>query len=171
MERAVARRSGSLQASVQRWLHYYEQESIAAIGIGAVVLRRRKGENRCRGFDLERPATGHAGAQLVRLFNAMDAPAVDDDSFLEGRYRLVDGHNLEQSLRFENGRYGVQGVRVTLGDGVGLTATVDPATLPLLFALDPSKPLRSTLTEADVCGDAAVPALRGLFERGFLERL
>lgn len=159
------------EASVQRWLHYYEQEGIAAIGIGAVVLRRREGENRCRGFDLERPATGHAGPQLVRLFNAMDAPAVDDDSFLEGRYRLVDGHNLDQSLRFENGRYGVQGVRVTLDDGVGLTATVDAAILSLLFALDPSRKLRSALSEAEISANAAVPAMRVLFERGFLELL
>ena len=151
------------EASVQRWLHYYEQEGNAAIGIGAVVLRRREGENRCRGFDLERPATGHAGPQLVRLFNAMDAPAVDDDSFLEGRYRLVDGHNLDQSLRFENGRYGVQGVRVTLDDGVGLTATVDAAILSLLFALDPSRKLRSALSEAEISANAAVPAMRVLF--------
>ena len=96
---------------------------------------------------------------------------LDDDAFLEGRYRLVDGHNLDQKLRFEQGRYGVQRVRVALDDGVGLTADVDAATLPLLFALDPSKTLRQALSDANDDEDDAGPATRALFERGFLERL
>jgi hypothetical protein len=76
-----------------------------------------------------------------------------------------------QSLRFENGRYSLGGVRVTLDDGIGLAATVDATTLPLLFALDPAQQLRNALAEADVSGTAAVSAMRGLFEQGFLERL
>ena len=158
-------------SGVERWLDYYEREGIAAIGIGAVVLRRREGNNRCRGFNLERPATGHAGGHLLRLFAALDAPIVSDDAFLDGRYRLADGHSLDQSLRFENGRYSLDGVRVTLDDGIGLTATVDATTLPLLFALDPAQQLRNALAEADVSETTAVSAMRGLFEQGFLERL
>ena len=70
----------------------------------------------------------------------------------------------------EHGGYSLAGVRMTLDDGVALTATVDASMLPLLFALDPAEPLRNALAEVDVSEAAAVSAVRGLLERGFVER-
>ena len=48
-------------AAVDRWLAYYEREGVTAIGIGAVVLRKRDGVNRGAGLDLQGPSSGNAG--------------------------------------------------------------------------------------------------------------
>lgn len=158
-------------AAVERWLGYYEREGIAAIGIGAVVLRRREGDNRRRGFDLHRPAAGAAGGHLLRLFAALAAPVESDDALLEGRFRLVEGHSLDQSLRFESGDYRLDPVRMTLDDTVGLVADIDASVLPLLFALDPAEPLRSAVAETGVSVRAALSLAGQLLELGFLERV
>jgi methylase of polypeptide subunit release factors len=155
---------------VERWLAYYEREEIASIGIGAVVLRRRQGESRRRGFDLQQPATGDAGPHLLRLFAALEAPLLDDDALLASRYHLVEGHRLEQSLGFDEGGYRLTAVRMTLDHGIGLTATIDSAVVPVLLALDPTRPLREVLSEVDVDAAVAILAIRDLLERGFVER-
>ena len=140
-----------------------------AIGIGAVVLRRRDGDNLRRGFDLASPATGRAGSHLLRLFAALDVPLEDDASLLDGRYRLVPGHRLDQSLRYERDGYTVAGVRITLDDGIGLVARIEPTLLPLLFTLDPQRTLRHAVAEADVDPEQAAKAIRRLHEAGFVE--
>ena len=156
-------------AAVERWLDYYERERIAAIGIGAVVLRRREGENWRRGFDLPRPSTGRAGAHLLRLFAAGDAP-LDDDDLLGGRFRLVEGHRLDQSLRYAGDEYELGSVRMSLDDGVGLVADVDAAALPVLFALEPARALGEAIAAAKVDRAETIPTVRRLYELGFLDR-
>jgi methylase of polypeptide subunit release factors len=157
-------------AAVERWLDYYERGGIAALGIGAVVLRRREGENWRRGHDLSRPATGRAGAHLLRLFAAVDAPLGDAADLLGRRFRLVEGHRLDQSLRYARDTYELGTVRMSLDDGVGLVADVDASALPVLFALDPARSLGETIAEAKVDRDEAIPTVRRLYELGFLER-
>ncbi len=157
-------------SSVERWLEYYEREGISGIGIGAVILRRRDGEQRIRGFDLDQPSTGSAGQHLLRLFDALDVADLDDEALLERRYVLADGHRIEQVLRFDEGNYSLAGVRMTLDDGVGLAATLDASVLPLLFALDPAEPLRRAVAQSGVTEAAATAAFRTLLERGLVER-
>jgi methylase of polypeptide subunit release factors len=156
--------------AIERWLDYYEREGIAAIGIGAVVLRRRDGNNIRRAFDLSAPASERAGGHLWRLFAALDALPADDGSLLRGRYRLVDGHRLDQSLRYEQGDYTAAGVQMSVGDSVGLVAPIAATVLPLLFALDPERPLHDAVADTGTDPAEAARTIRQLHKLGFVER-
>jgi hypothetical protein len=69
--------------AVGRWLDYYEREGVTAIGIGAVVMRGRTEPGWVKGFQASQPATGSAGAHLLRLFEATDRLArLKDDAEL-----------------------------------------------------------------------------------------
>ena len=60
---------------------------------------------------------------------------------------------------------------IVLADGVGIVGTIDPAALPALFALDPSRTLAEVTKEAELEPALVVPSFRRLFELGFVERL
>jgi methylase of polypeptide subunit release factors len=148
-------------AAIERWLHSYERAGIAGIGIGAVVLRKRAGDNWHRGYDLEQPAAGAAGEHLLRLFAAADAPLGDDNEVLATHFALIPGHRLEQRLVYRD-EYELSDVTMLLNEGAGLVARIDAAALPALFALTPDEPLRDAVE--------ALPTVRRLYELGFLTR-
>jgi methylase of polypeptide subunit release factors len=152
-------------ATMERWLDSYERAGIAGIGFGAVLLRRRAGENWHRGYDLQQPATGAAGDHLLRLFAAVDAPLGDDDEVLAAHFALIPGHRLEQRLVYRDD-YELTDVNMLLDEGVGLVARVDASALPTLFALDPERPLRAALDD----GAEVLPTIRRLYELGFLTK-
>ncbi len=157
--------------TVGRWLDYYEREGVAAIGIGAVVLRGRHGPGWVKGFEAPRPATGSAGAHLVRLFEATGrlAQLREDAELLDVRVALVPGHRLEQALAFA-GEYEVASVSMSLADGVGLGAEIEPQVVPLLFALAAgSSTAREAAAAAEIDPAAALPTVRRLLERGLLD--
>jgi hypothetical protein len=156
--------------AVGRWLDYYEHEGIAAIGIGAVVLRGRAELGLVKGFEAPQPATGSAGAHIVRLFQATDrlARLQDDAELLDAHLELVRGHRLDQSLAFGD-EYEITGVTMALADGVGLSAEIEPEALPLLFELASSPTAREAAAAAEIDRATALPTLKRLFEHGLLE--
>ncbi len=154
-------------AAVGRWLDYYEEQGIVAIGIGAVVLRGGDRPGWVRGFTAPRPATGAAGDHLLRLFAAGDALDRSSD-LLDERLALVRGHRLEQTLVYGD-EYGVADVTMSLAEGVGLVGQLDPEAVALLFALRPDRSVREAAAEADVPEAAAQATVRQLFERGLLD--
>jgi methylase of polypeptide subunit release factors len=156
--------------AVGRWLDYYEREGIIGIGIGAVVLRGREGPGWVRGFAAPGPATGAAGAHIQRLFAAADRLGrLDrDDDLLDDRYALVGGHRLDQTLVFGT-EYDVAGVTMTLAEGIGLVAEIEPAAVPLLFELTPARTVGAAAAAADLDPSEVVPTIRRLVELGMLE--
>ncbi len=162
--------AAAFEASVERWLDYYKEQGIGAIGIGAVVLRRRAGANWIRGFDLTRPTSGAAGDHILRLFAAQDRLLAleSEEELLAERFRPVDGHRLEQTLVYR-GEYEIADVAMTLENSVGIVGEVHPAAVPLLFVLADDRPLGAALAEAGLEPDDALPTIRHLYERGFLE--
>lgn len=152
-------------AAVGRWLDYYEREEIVAIGIGAVVLRGRENPGRIRGLTAPRPATGSASDHILRLFAASDR---DGDDLLDERVGLVRGHRLDQTLVYGD-EYSVAGVTMSLAEGVGLVAEIDPEVLPLLFELSPSQTVRSAAVAAEIEAVDVGPTLHRLHENGLLE--
>ncbi len=160
----------AFNAAIERWLESYERAGINGIGIGAVVLRRRAGENWHHGFDLDQPAAGAAGEHLLRLFAATDEPLGDDDEVLAARFALIPGHRLEQRIVYRD-EYELSDVNMLLNEGVGLVARVDAAALPVLFAFDPERPLGDVVAEAGAAPGEVLPTVRRLHELGFLTRL
>ena len=157
-------------AAVNRWLDYYERNGVAAIGIGAVILRGRAEPGWTRGFSAPRPAAGSASDHIVRLFAAADllTELEHRDALLDQRFSLVPGHRLEQTLRYGD-EYAVTDVTMALDEGVGLTAEIDPEAVPLLFTLTPGRPARAAAEEAGTPEPVAVKLVEHLLERGLLE--
>lgn len=156
--------------AVGRWLDYYEREGVAAIGIGAVILRGRENAGWVRGFTAPRPATGSASDHILRLFSATDwlARLRSDEELLDARVGLVRGHRLDQSLVYGD-EYRVADVTISLAEGVGLVAQIEPEVLPLLFELTPTQTVRHAAAAADLEPSAVVPTVRRLLEHGLLE--
>jgi len=156
---------GAYAAAVGRWLDYYERDGIVGIGIGAVILRGREGPGRVRGFTAPRPAAGSASNHILRLFAASDH---DGDDLLDDRVALVSGHRLDQTLVYGE-EYSVADVTMSLAEGVGLVADIDPEVLPLLFELTPAQTVRAAAAAADLEAADVVPTIRRLLEYGLLE--
>ena len=158
-------------AAVSRWLDYYDRESVSGIGIGAVVLRGRDRPGWVRGLDAPRPATGAAGEHVVRLFEATDrlAGLSRDDELLDDVLTLVRGHRLDQSLTYD-GEYEIADVTMSLAEGVGLAAAIEPEVLPLLFELARGRTPRDAAAAAGISAAEAAPTIHRWLELGLLEQ-
>ena len=136
--------------AVERWLDFYDRQGITAIGLGAIVLRRRQGHNWTRGIDVPLAPQGSASDHLLRLFAAQDhAPELSDDHrVLAQSFSLVDGHRLEQTLTHRGGDYQAPSAHLVLDQGIALRPPVDPHALQLLFRLEPQRPLGEIIEQA-----------------------
>ena len=163
-------------AALDRWLAYLERLGAEGIAVGAVVLRRRSGRNWVRADELPgdlRPASDH----ILRVFAAQDFLAGDPP--LHGE-RLVraERSRLEQRAVFRAGRWEAEELSLTLDEGLGFRATLDPGAAAMLSELDGERTLASVAAElAAVEGVPAAeieaqlePVARGMLAAGFLER-
>jgi methylase of polypeptide subunit release factors len=169
-------------ALIDGWMSYYRDLGIRGIAYGSLVLRRRAGANWFRMDPLPpgrlRPASDH----ILRIFAAHDllADAVDNEVLLRERLRVTPKAAVEQRVRFPDGAPRVEEMTLTLDEGVGFQAGVDPQVLLLLTQLDGKRTLREALAEAakrdgvldvDRYTRAGLPVARRMFELGFLERV
>lgn len=92
--------------------------------------------------------------------------------------RLVDGHRLDQSLRFHGGKYVVDDVRLQVEHGVGVACTLAPQAILVILAIDGQRTLRQLIedeseglnaNDAEVFVDVAITAVRQLVALGMLE--
>ena len=157
-------------AAVGRWLDYYEREGVAGIGIGAVILRGRSGPGWTHGYTAPHRAVGSAGEHILRLFAAADRldGLADEAELLDERFELVQGHRLDQTLVYRD-EYQVTEVTMSLAEGVGLVGRLEPADLPLLFAMTPDQTVRELAADSEVDEPDALAAVRRLYEHGLLE--
>lgn len=167
-------------AVLDRWLADYRELGFERISTGAIALRRRAGANWIRADELSADRIGPAGDHVEAIFAAQDYLAGGPD-LLDAVFRVVEGHALEQTLHLENGHYEIEQVMLRLTRGLRFQAGVDVFTAQLLARLDGRRTLRDALAEtaAELAPDgvgtdefalAALPAVRGLLELGFLAR-
>jgi methylase of polypeptide subunit release factors len=167
---------------IDKWMAYYRELDIRGIAYGSLVLRRRRGANWFRTDPLPpgrlRPASDH----ILRIFAAQDllAGAPNEDALLDERIRVAPKTIVEQRVRFADGTPRIEEMSLTLDEGVGFQAGLDPKVLVLLTQLDGTRTLRQALVEAakrDGASDtdryvrAGLPVARRMFELGFLERV
>jgi methylase of polypeptide subunit release factors len=170
----VGRDPDAYAAAVDRWLEYFARLGIEAIAVGAVILRRRSGPNWVRADELHgdrlRPASGH----ILRVFAAQDFLATGS-SLLDERLVPAPHARLEQKLEFLDGWQAA--ASITLADGLGVRATLDPGATAMIAALD-GRPFGDVVRElARTEGDSEeatartlVPIAREMLAAGFLER-
>jgi methylase of polypeptide subunit release factors len=166
---------------IDTWLAYYRELGIRGIAYGSLILRLRRGANWFRIDPLPPGRLQPASDHILRVFAAHDllAGAANGERLLEERIRVVPKATVEQRVRFREGEPQVEGMMLTLDEGVGFQAGMDPNVLHLLTQLDGRRTLRQALTEGarrDGVNDvesyarAGLPAARRMFELGFLER-
>jgi methylase of polypeptide subunit release factors len=158
--------------ALDRWAAYFERAGIEAISWGALVLRKRRGQNWVFAYEPPSQRMGAAGLHVLRMFEAHDyLDAVLPEQMLGHRLRLVDTAEVVRT-----GPVGSPAERLLLRltDGLRPEVGLDPSGLRMLEALDG----RTTLAEAiaESCGDgndelaaAAVRVARRLVALGYLD--
>jgi methylase of polypeptide subunit release factors len=167
-------------AAVERWSEYYERLGIEAIAWGAVILRRREGENWIWAHSPATERISPGGEQVLRLFQAQDflAAVESEQDFLNQSFSLAEDHRLEQTARLGSGSREVERTVLKLDGGLGFRVAVDAASLEVLARLDGERSLDSVFAEvareapgaptAEEFAAAAVPALTRLIELGLV---
>ena len=150
--------------AVTRWTTHHKRLGVEKVGWGAIVLRRRTdGPNWIRAFHVGGGPKGAGGDQLERVFAGCDflegrSAAAQFGALLSTSWSLVDGHRLDQALRYEQGAY-VSGPAVLRQGGLNLSAQVDHRVVPLLAACNGQRPLGELI--------AGTPPPEGLDQSGF----
>ena len=165
--------------TLDRWLDYYRRLGITALCAGAVVVRRRSGQdNWVRTLSLPLRPEEPAGDQVLRLFEGQDVLAAlpSEDALRDATIRLVDRHEVRQILNHQGGGYHSHRCTVATTSGLRLAIEVEPDVLQVILRLDGSR------TVADVVDDVAqqmgfdragllgrtLPAIRELLRHGFV---
>ena len=170
-----ARDAAEYAERVSRWADYYRAEGIEALGYGAIVLRRRTGDNWVRTLKLPPRRVRPAEAHLRRLFAAQDLLAAAPP-LLEQRFAFVADARLEQLLRPEGQAWMGSEAAVVIDEGLGFRAGLDANTTRMVTALGSERPLGELLdevaaelgVEAGVMRQAGSELVRRLLELGFL---
>jgi len=172
----------AFEDALGRWLAYLEGLGIGAIAYGAVILRRRSiGGNWTRGEHVPLDRVEQASDHVLRVFGSHDRleGLEDERSLLDAHLALVEASHLEQTLVCRDGGLQLRDTLLLLDEGLGSRIGLDLHTARLLPLLNGHRSLREALAEraaemglgeedAARFADAGLPALRRLFELGFL---
>jgi methylase of polypeptide subunit release factors len=161
--------------ALDRWVGHLEALGVAAVGMGAVVLRRRAGASHfVHAEELPDRPQRQSSDHLLGMLAAQDALAAAGDGKLPGglRCRAHPRHRVEQRLAPDRDGYRLEEARLRLEDGLGFDGLVDRDALELLRLCDG----RRTLGDAvgAVCRDgrvergAVVAVARQFLAMGFL---
>jgi methylase of polypeptide subunit release factors len=167
---------------IDSWMAYYRELGIRGIAYGSLILRRRRGANWFRTDPLPANRLKAASDHILRVFAAHDllAGSAEGERLLDERIRVVPNATVEQRARFKEGAAHMEEMTLTLDEGVGFQAGMEPQVLYLLTQLDGSRTLRGAFAEgakhegvADIerYARAGLPVARRMFELGFLERV
>lgn len=135
--------------TLDRWLAYFNRERIEAIASGAVILRRRSGDNWTHTLELTAEARGAAGAQVVAVFAARDylCTLTVDEDVLDARFAVDAPHRLEQALVSSGDGYVIESASLVLEEGLANRVSVDPDLIPVFLRLDGRQTLREIVEE------------------------
>jgi hypothetical protein len=127
-------------AGLDRWAQYFDELGLQAIGLGAVVLRRRPEGTTgwVRADHLRDSVTSPAGSHVERLFEAESALAAagNDEALLGARFELARDHRLTQVSAPAESGYVIEGAELRAQDGLPFRGTVDTYSTELLSRCD-----------------------------------
>jgi methylase of polypeptide subunit release factors len=159
-------------ARVARWLAWYRERGIEAIGAAFLLLRRREdgGPARLQALEATTAPTPRAGVHVERLLRGTDLASRGDEALREAALGVVDGLRMEHTTRRRAGAWQPGPATLSVVPSVGVQAVVPADLLPLLWGLDGTRQLGAVL--ADLPGDRQAEGLamaRRLVELGFAE--
>jgi Methyltransferase small domain len=170
--------SNEYGSALDRWLSYYHACGIEAIAAGAVLVRKRGGENWFQGFPVGAEVHGFCGEQINRLLSIQDHATHhlrSAEDLLDCRLTLRE-HRLEQVFHFERERYQLHASLLRLHDSLPLPIGVDGFGIQLLSSCDGRHTLRDVLSAVAARHDVslddmiapALASIRNLVARGYL---
>jgi methylase of polypeptide subunit release factors len=142
----------SYTAAIDRWLAYFERLGIEQIAVGAVILRRRSASrNWVRADELPADRLRRASEHILRVFAAQDYldELTDENALLGERLALAEPARLTQRTVYGDGEWTTEELALSLEDGLGFRASLDPMVAAMLTKLD------GRLTLAEVAADLA----------------
>jgi hypothetical protein len=172
-------RPAELDAALARWIGYLDRLGIDAVAYGAVILRRREGgPNFVRAYEIPPSVSRPAGAHIQRVFENEDllASLAHDDALLGERFALAPSAVVRQEVLLHDRDWMIDSMEISLDEGFGFRAAIDPPTAHLLAALDGERTLGEITAdladrdgrEREPFGRQALPVVRGMLELGFL---
>jgi methylase of polypeptide subunit release factors len=133
----------ALRETVARWGRYYRSIDARMISFGAVVLRRREsGDPWLSALEAPGALGERASEQLIRILRGHDqSHLLDDRALLATPFSLPVGVDVAQRFQRRHAGFVARPAMVSLADGLGVRAAVDPDALDALFACDGTRPL------------------------------
>ena len=144
----LPRRQAEFEARLTRWIEYFKNLGVEAVGTGCVILRKRSGTGHWIRTDHLAGLGDHDGGRLIlRMFEAQDWIASSPDP-LKAVFAPSMDIKIEQVASFENGRFGIREVAFSFTGGLQLRVAIDPTTLSVLSSLDGARPLGELVERA-----------------------
>lgn len=176
-DRHVHASAAAFERAVRTWVDSYRALGIEQIASVIIVLRKRAGrDNWVEGFDLAADPVGSVGEHIARIFEGIDRFGwLRREQLLAERLCLVEGHELRQRLRLVGGSYVADAAQLQVR-GFPLVATVRPEGVPVLVALDGTRPLGELIADTaasyglseDGLRNELLPEIRELGIRGLV---
>jgi methylase of polypeptide subunit release factors len=154
----------------ERWLAWFEENGVEAVGFGIVTLRRTDASPVVRVEEARQPVVQPIGPSLAAWLDRVAWLRSAD--LLSAPLAVADGVTLEQVAVPGDEGWEVAAQALVQRSGLSWRGETDPVGVALVGACDGTRPLGEVLAvlaaayEIDL--DAAVAAVRHLVERGFL---
>lgn len=149
-------------AALDRWMRYYRELGLRAVGNGAVVLRKTsKAQPWVRADRVPYSATTSASAQIEQLFASEDRLiGLSDEAVLAETFRASPHHALLQTCRpAVGGGYAVDQAELRSLGGLPFRSVADARSMDILARADGTRALSAIVTE--------IAAVRGLDTQQF----
>jgi len=157
---------------IARWLGWYRERGIEAIGGAFLLLRRRAddGPPRLQALEATTPSTPRAGLHVERILRGTDLAALGDAALRAARVAVADGVHLAQESRRRAGAWHAEPARLRVVPTVGVQASVPGDLVDLVRALDGTRPLGAVLDDLPANRrDEGLAVVRRLLELGLAE--
>ena len=168
-----------LRETIARWAGHYRAIGAGKISFGTVVLRRREsGEPWVSALQTPGPVGERGSAQLARMLRGRDlGGSLDDRALLGRRFSLPSGIDVSQRFQRRGPAFVARPAMVSLDEGLGARAAIDPDALEVLFACDGSRTLTEIVDgiagrrglEPGPLAEVATEAARVLLAHGLFE--
>ena len=164
-------------AGLARWTEYFDGLGVEAISWGALILRRRDGDNWFLPYTSTTERITGASEQVLRLIAAQDfLAAAGRDEMLAAVMTVAPEHRIDQSIRLRDGGELIERNILRLDKGLCFEVSIDAFAERVLALLDGERPLADVLVEAAAVSEApvdefvemALPVMRRLVELGFV---
>jgi len=162
------------------WLDYYQQNDIAAIGSGLIILRRNDESSHWSRIDQSLPRLSQdSGGYIDRIFQSMDflKQTQKDHALLNQRLHVCPYLRVDkQTVPEAEGTWTTKSAQLTLTQGILHQVTVDKSIMEIIMSCKPNITLGELLNEIadrekkspDEFITTYLPACRRLIAQGFL---